>query len=120
MEHNVRSIKWNVKHMNSGVNDLHIKQRAAANGILGDIGDNYDTCVQSVQRYQSHSHITAIGDMQEVIESMLDYKVFSKVELRSHSSFPAFPASLWQNIDMNKMHHWLADKIEEYAYELGN
>lgn len=53
MEHHVRNIKWNVKHMNSGANEEFIKQRCAANGPLSEIGCNFDVEVNTLSITQS-------------------------------------------------------------------
>lgn len=120
MEHTVKKIKWNVKHMNSGVNDSYIEQRSSANSVLMDIGDNFDSQVMCVARCQSHSHITATGDMQEVVEVLSTKQLLNKIGKREHSKFANISSSTWNKIDLLKMKRWLTDKVEEYSFELGN
>ena len=120
MEHHVKKIKFNVKHMNSGANEDYIEKRASANGVLSEIGSNIDIQLEVVDRYQSNHHVTSVGDLQEVISILIEKKLFDKQAGRSHSAFKNFPDSLWTNIDLPKMKEWLIMKIEEYAFELGN
>jgi hypothetical protein len=120
MEHHVRNIKWNVKHMNSGANENYIQQRSTANGALADIAINFDSQVHTVDRYENHSHITAIGDIQELITVLEPQNLLQKIDGRTLYRISTMPKSLWDRIDNVKMNKWLSDKIEEYAFELGN
>ncbi len=106
--------------MNSGANDTFIQNRSAANGPLSEIAENYDSLVNSVDRSQSHSHITPVGDLQEVTDVLCSHNLMTRTDGRHYATFQSMPMSLWNKIDDRKMKIWLLDKIEEYAFELGN
>lgn len=74
----------------------------------------------TVRRYQSHSHITDVGDLQEITDLLCSYNLTEPINGRCYTSFSSMPMSLLNKIDDVKMNQWLDDKIEEYAFELGN
>ena len=86
MEYVVKEIKWNIKHMGSGQNEEAIQRRTADSG-LNDISKNYDDAAAVIRRYQSHGHVTDIGDKLEMLACVSAIKPFETTSGRCHRSF---------------------------------
>ena len=59
-----------------------------------DIGDNFDQQIKCISRYESHCHVTAIGDMQEVTDVLAKRKLFHVINGRCHYKFATISNSL--------------------------
>ena len=62
-----------------------------------------------------HNNISAHSDIQKLVNSLNQRKVFSYIPKRSHRQFPQIPANPIASLDMKVLHKWLKQSIGEFA-----
>jgi hypothetical protein len=120
MEHVVKEVKWNIKHMCGGLSEEQLEKRTGAICGLREIGENFDRSAGVIIRNKQSSFVTDAGDELEIIEQIIRISPFSLFEGRTHMSFKNMQKSVLQKLDIKYYNAWVTDKIEEFAFETGN
>ena len=110
MEWCVNLVKKHIKHMFGNKTMQNIKNRTAALSGIGEIAEIFDKTTKVIVRSKKHSVPSALNDEMTILEDLRQVRPFVAMPERYHVLFPHIPASMLQNVDVDKIHDWIKTK----------
>lgn len=120
MEHLVKSVKTNIKHMFSNKTDKNITTRTSALPVMKDIAENFDKVTGVIVRSKKHSDKESIHDEQDMIKDIHQLKPFVYQSGRKHDSFPNVTSQMVSLLNTTNFRSWIDIQKYKFATELGN
>ena len=120
MEHIVKEVKSNIKHMFSNKTDKNITTRTSALPLIKDISEKFDVTTGVIVRSKKHTHSDSLQDEKAIMNDIRQLKPFENIPGRKHLSFPSVPKQMDQLLDKDSFRAWLDSSKYKYANDLGN
>ncbi|KAH3874587.1 hypothetical protein DPMN_037834 [Dreissena polymorpha] len=120
MEHIVKDIKSNIKHMFSNKTDQNITNRSSALPVIKAVSEAFDDVTGVIIRSKRHTRTSSLHDEAEMIKDIHQIQPFVYKAGRKHLLFPNVPKQMTCDLDEKKYHTWIETQKYKFATDLGN
>lgn len=120
MEYLVKEVKKHLKQMFSNKTECNIQNRTRAIAGIHDIGENFDLQSNVIIRAKKHNNLSSMADELVILQDLRKLRPFRIQPGRVHTAFPNISKSVFDKLDVTKIHSWVNNKKFEFALERGN